>query len=87
MMLLAAAAPAQAEDITIMDESGDTIDPGLDITSFTVSKRKKPAVQELLQPVGTFRFEKGKAGYVEISNTGTDGYVVIDAVQWVEAKP
>ena len=52
----------------------------------TLNETKKPAVQELLQPVGTFRFEKGRAGYVEISNAGTDGYVVIDAVQWVEAK-
>jgi hypothetical protein len=44
-------------------------------------------VQNLLQPVGTFRFAKGKAGQVEIGNAGTDGYVTIDAVQWVEAKP
>jgi hypothetical protein len=51
-----------------------------------LDQRKKPAVQDLLQPVGTFRFEKGTGGYVEISNAGTDGYVVIDAVQWVEAK-
>ena len=52
----------------------------------TLNQKKKPAVQELLEPVGTFRFEQGKNGYVEISNAGTDGYVVIDAVQWVEAK-
>jgi hypothetical protein len=52
----------------------------------TIDQKKKPAVQELLQSVGTFRFEKGQAGFVEISNAGTNGYVVIDAVQWMEAK-
>jgi hypothetical protein len=55
-------------------------------TKFILNERKKPAVQELLQSVGTFRFEKGRAGAVEISNAGTDGFVVIDAVQWVEVK-
>ena len=50
----------------------------------TIDQKKKPAVRELLHSVGTFRFEKGKGGYVEIANSGTDGYVVIDAVQWVE---
>ncbi len=55
-------------------------------TKVTIDQKKKPAVRELLQPVGTFRFEKGSAGHVEISNAGTDGFVVIDAVQFVEAK-
>ncbi len=55
-------------------------------TKVTLDQKKKPAVRELLQPVGTFRFEKGAAGYVEISNAGTEGFVVIDAVQWIEAK-
>jgi hypothetical protein len=53
----------------------------------TIDQRKKPAVRELLHAVGTFRFEKGKSGFVETSNAGTDGYVVIDAVQWVEVQP
>jgi hypothetical protein len=52
-------------------------------TKVTLNQKKKPSVSDLLEPVGTFRFEKGRAGYVEISNTGTDGYVVIDAVQWI----
>ncbi len=55
-------------------------------TKVTVDQRKKPAVRDLLHSLGTFRFEKGRNGYVEISNTGTNGYVVIDAVQWVEAR-
>ncbi len=55
-------------------------------TKVFLNQKKKPAVQELLEPVGTFRFEAGKGGYVEISNADTVGFVVIDAVQWVEAK-
>jgi hypothetical protein len=56
-------------------------------TTVTLDQRKKPPVKDLLQPVGTFRFEKGRAGHVDISNEGTTGYVTVDAVQWVEAKP
>ena len=56
-------------------------------TKVTLNQKKKPAVSELLHHVGTFRFERGRAGHVEISNVGTNGFVVIDAVQWVEAKP
>jgi hypothetical protein len=50
-----------------------------------LDERKKPAVNDLLEPLGTFRFRKGRQGYVEIGNQDTDGHVVIDAVQWVEA--
>jgi hypothetical protein len=55
-------------------------------TKVMLDQKKKPAVKELLQSVGTFRFEKGRAGQVEISNAGTNGFVVIDAVEWVEVK-
>ena len=56
-------------------------------TKIVLDQKKKPSIDNLLEPVGTFRFEKGRAGYVEISNADTNGYVVIDAVQWLEAKP
>jgi hypothetical protein len=55
-------------------------------TKVMLNQKKKPSVRDLLEPVGTFRFEAGKSGWVEISNENTDGFVVIDAVQWVEAK-
>jgi hypothetical protein len=55
-------------------------------TTVKIDQKRKPPVQELLLSVGTFRFEAGKAGHVEISNADTEGFVVIDAVQWVEAK-
>ena len=52
-------------------------------TRVTLNQRRKPAVDDLLEPVGEFRFEAGQAGRVEITNAGTDGFVVIDAVQWI----
>lgn len=49
----------------------------------TVNQKEKPQVDGLLHLLGVFRFEKGKDGFVEISNRGTDGHVIIDAVQWL----
>ena len=51
--------------------------------TITVNQQKQPPVNDLLFPLGIFRFEKGKSGFVEFSNKGTDGHVVIDAVQWM----
>jgi hypothetical protein len=34
-------------------------------------------------PVGEFSFKAGDSGFVEITNSGTDGRVVIDGVRWV----
>lgn len=49
-----------------------------------VDQQKKPSVEGVLLPLGTFAFESGKEGYVEVSNAGTDGHVIIDAMQWLE---
>jgi len=32
---------------------------------------------------GTFHFDAGGTARVEITNAGTDGYVVVDAMQWL----
>jgi len=50
-----------------------------------VNQQKKPPVDGVLFPLGVFRFEKGKTGFVEFGNKGTDGHVIIDAVQWLPA--
>src|SRR5688572_5017093 len=63
--------------VTIKHADGETV--------VHLNQTKNPAVNNLLEPVGTFRFEKGRGGHVEITNKGTSGYVVIDAVQWIEA--
>jgi hypothetical protein len=48
-----------------------------------VNERKTPPLDRAFLSLGTYRFERGSAGYVEISNRDVDGYVVIDAVQWL----
>ncbi|HEX3656918.1 MAG TPA: FAD-dependent oxidoreductase [Pirellulales bacterium] len=47
----------------------------------TVNERREPAVDKLFQPLGTFRFERGKPAVVVVSNAKADGYVIVDAVQ------
>ncbi|MEZ5384532.1 MAG: FAD-dependent oxidoreductase [Prosthecobacter sp.] len=49
----------------------------------TVNQKKKAGEKGVLLPLGTFRFEKGKAGWLEISNSGTQGHVIVDAAQWL----
>jgi hypothetical protein len=61
--------------VTIHHADGDTI-------AF-VDQKKKPTGKHNLHPIGSFRFEAGKSGYVLISNKGTAGHVIIDAVQFV----
>ncbi len=55
-------------------------------TTVSVNQRKPPPIGGAFVSLGIFRFEKGKKGSVEISNRGVNGYVVIDAVQWLPAK-
>lgn len=47
-----------------------------------VNQRKKP-MQGAYQVLGRFPFEKGKQDVLVISNTGTDGHVIVDALQMV----
>ena len=55
-------------------------------TTVKVNQQKAPTIDKLFISLGTFRFEKGKEGYVEIGNKDVDGFVIIDAVQWLPAK-
>ena len=50
----------------------------------TLDEKRPLAIDKLFHSVGTYRFEKEAA--VVITNAGTNGYVVIDAVQLVPAK-
>lgn len=52
-----------------------------------VNQKKAPPGKNNLFPLGTYRFEAGKKGWVEIRNEGTTGYVIIDAVQWLAPTP
>ncbi len=46
-----------------------------------VNQQKTPAVDRLFHPLGTFRFQAGQAYDVTVSNEGTDGHVILDAIQ------
>lgn len=51
----------------------------------TVNQRKAPVIDGLFQSLGVFDFPETSASVI-ISNEGTDGHVIIDAVQWLPAK-
>jgi FAD dependent oxidoreductase len=48
-----------------------------------VNQREKPELENSLHVLGSFDFEKGQSCSVKFSNEGTDGHVIIDAVQWL----
>ena len=48
-----------------------------------VDQRKTPAIDERFHRLGRFDFTPDKPASVTISNAGADGFVVIDAVQWL----
>jgi hypothetical protein len=52
----------------------------------TLNQRKAPTIDKAWVSLRTYMFEKGKAGSVTVSNSGADGYVIIDAVQWLPLK-
>jgi hypothetical protein len=47
-----------------------------------VDQRKSPAGDGLFHSLGVFEFTADSPATVTITNAGSDGYVVIDAVQW-----
>jgi hypothetical protein len=51
-------------------------------TRVVVNQREPGAIDGLAVSLGEFDFAAGATG-VTVSNAGTDGYVVIDAVQWL----
>lgn len=52
-------------------------------TTVTVDEKKAPPVEGGFISLGTFEIAAGTTAAVVISNKGTDGYVVMDAVQWL----
>ena len=51
-----------------------------------VDQKKPGSVAGFLTPVGVFTFDASTDAVVEISNEGTKGHVIVDAVQWVRQK-
>jgi hypothetical protein len=50
-----------------------------------INQQEEPAHERLFRALGTFRFEAGRAGWVRVSNDGTDAskVVIADAVQFL----
>jgi hypothetical protein len=55
-------------------------------TVVKVDQSRKAKIDRLYEPLGVFRFEKGRAGSVSMSNLGTTGYVLADAVEFVPVE-
>ena len=53
-------------------------------SKFLVNQSKQPPISDLFYSLGTFRFEADNAASVTISNEGTDGHVIVDAVQFLK---
>ncbi len=51
----------------------------------TVDQTKPPPIEGRWISLGTWRFEKDGAGYVMVSNEGTTGHVIADAMQFLPA--
>ena len=56
------------------------------VKQIVVNQRKPPPIDGLFLSLGTFRFDQAAPGIVTVSNEGTDGYVIVDAVQWLQEK-
>ena len=53
-------------------------------TTIRINQQQTPRHDRLFRTLGTFRFEVGRKGWVQISTDGTDGkYVIADAVQFL----
>jgi hypothetical protein len=63
--------------ITILHADGET--------TVTVNEREAPPLGGHFTSLGQFRFEKDGAGYILVSNEGTDGFVIVDALQLLPA--
>ncbi|MEQ9409055.1 MAG: DUF1553 domain-containing protein [Fuerstiella sp.] len=49
-----------------------------------LDQTRPPEIDDLFAAVGRFRFQQDKAASVLVSNAGTTGFVIVDAVQFVE---
>jgi hypothetical protein len=64
--------------VTVLHAGGET--------QVIVNEQEEPPLKGGFVSLGTFEFASGKDVVVIVSNEGTKGYVVIDAVQWLPVK-
>jgi hypothetical protein len=70
---------AYASDPNRASNTPVRIEHGLGVAELSVDQRVAPPLGDLFVSVGVFQF--AGSGAVEVSTTGTDGYVIVDAVQ------
>ncbi|MEO8494539.1 MAG: FAD-dependent oxidoreductase [Planctomycetota bacterium] len=51
-----------------------------------INQRQPPPLDDLFVSLGKFEFSSGEPAAVIVSNQDADGYVIIDAVQWVPVE-
>ena len=67
---------ANGVPVTIRHADGKTV--------VQVNEGEHAPIEKLFRSLGTFRFEKGKKGFVTIGTSGTEGkYVIVDSVQFL----
>jgi hypothetical protein len=54
---------------------------------FMINQQSSPDAKDHFQSLGTFSFSADESAAVTISNKESNGYVVIDAVQWLPTSP
>ena len=54
-------------------------------TTITINQRQTPPIGGRFISLGTFNFEKSGQGFVIVTNEGTDGHVIADALQMIPA--
>ncbi len=64
--------------ITILHADGES--------TVIVNERQAPPLDGHFVSLGQFRFEKDGAGYILVSTEGTDGFVIVDALQLLPAE-
>jgi hypothetical protein len=52
-------------------------------TTIRVNQRLTPPADKAWVSLGVFAFAKGKGAEVTVTNAGVDGYVIVDAAQWL----
>ena len=70
--------PHRADNVPVTIEARDGIH------QVTLDQTITPELGGLFQPIGRFEFEKGGRVNVIIETTGTEGYVIADAVQFID---
>ena len=70
---------ANAVPVTIYHADGESV--------VKVNEGKPAPIGKLFRSLGTFRFKKGRTGFVTIGTRGTEGkYVIVDAIQFLPVE-